>query len=964
MITASEGHSRPGSGTGAPPPAVVERERELALFGELARRTAAGRSGLVVLEGPVGIGKTALLRELITEARALDLCVLHAEAADGHRLPLSTAHTLLSGLPDSDHTQPPTAPGAFAAHGLADRRPPAPLCCDNDATEVSFGVLTRLHDVIRRAAARTPLLIAVDDTHEADPASQRLLAHTARRLAGLPVLLALVSRTGSDAPSLAEITTLASCRVLRPRPLTGAGIVQLARRLTGTEPDETFQRACLAATHGNPLLATRLIRTLYTEDLPLTGAELSAVNEQDMQAFGARVVRLLHRQAPATVDAARAMAVLGDGTAHELCARLALADATSFDRSLSVLGALGLVNSGSADGTWAFTHTLVRRAVLDDLPDDERAATHGRAARLLHDIGAGAADVAGHLCRSAATATQPWATTVLREAAREAMVYGSPGRAMELLRPCVPDGAADDCDPGLLIELGTAEARLDPAASVRHLTAALDRTTSPDLRFTALSALADALTRQGRVDRAVELLELCRADPAALPSGAESTRLLEARLLMASTVDRAAYTRLLGTVPLDLGLPGDTAQERALLAARAVIAVSRMDQVAESVAAARRITGRGGPTADDPAFLGVAASVLLYADLPHEAQEVYRQLIDGTDPLLDQTYASLLALSAESHGRLGALDSALRHTADALRHTTVARATPQEALPLAVRLHTLLDRGQLPQAAELCERVPDPARSEAWQWNEVLCARGRLRLAQKDAVRALADLRECGRRQAAWQRTNPAVSPWWYWAGRTHLALDDRHAARALAEQAVEGARSAHLPLALGAGLELWAATVDGDERAKLLEEAEHVLGETRAALLTARVKVARGRALHALGHPKAAREVLRQGWEESYALGARSLHERAHRALLATGARPRRPVSRGLGALTRSEAQVARLAADGRSNAWIAESLFVTQRTVEVHLTSVYRKLGLAGRRQLRDALEPAGPQGGTRQV
>ncbi|MFF7859120.1 AAA family ATPase [Streptomyces sp. NPDC007904] len=953
MIVASEGHDLPESGTGAPPPALVERERELALFGELVRRTAAGRSGLVVLEGPVGIGKTALLQALVAEARGLDLCVVHAETADGHRLPLSTAHALLSGLPDGG--------GPSVAHGPADGRPPALSCCDNDARDVSFGVLTRLHDVIRRAAARTPLLIAVDDAQDADPASLRLLAHTARRLAGLPVLLALVSRSGSDAPALAEITTLASCRIVRPRPLTGPGIGMLARRLTGGETDAAFQQACLAATHGNPLLATRLIRSLCAEDLPLTGAELDAVSEQDMQAFGTRVVRLLRRQAPATVNAARAMAVLGDGTAHELCARLALVDAASFDRSLLVLGSLGLVTSGRTRGPWAFTHALVRRAVLDDLSDDERAAAHGRAARLLHDTGAGAADVADHLCRSAATATQPWATTVLREAAREAMLHASPSQAVMLLRACVPDGAADDCDPGLLIELGTAEARLDPEASVRHLTAALDRTTG-DLRFTALSALAVALTRQGRVDRAFALLDQCRSDPDLLSSGTQSLQLLEAQLLMAATVDRDAYTRLLDTVPLDLALPGDTAPERALLAARAVISVARMDQVAESVAAARRISGRGGPTENTPAALTIAAAVLLYTDLPYEAQDVCHQLIDGTDPLPGQTHSSLLVLSAEAHERLGDLDTALRHTAEALRDTTVARANAHEALPLAVRLHTFLDRGQLAEADDLCGRVPDPAGGEAWQWNELLCARGRLRLAQEDPERALADLEDCGRRQAAWQRTNPAVSTWWYWAGRAHLALGDRRAARALAEQAVAGARSAHLPLALGAGLELWAATVAAEEGALMLEEAEDVLGRTRAALLTARVKVARGRALHELGYRKAAREVLRQGWEEAYALGARPLRDVAHRALLATGARPRRPVSRGLAALTRSEAQVARLAADGRSNAWIAETLFVTQRTVEVHLTSVYRKLGLPGRRELRDALESADVHGGSR--
>jgi DNA-binding NarL/FixJ family response regulator len=149
---------------------------------------------------------------------------------------------------------------------------------------------------------------------------------------------------------------------------------------------------------------------------------------------------------------------------------------------------------------------------------------------------------------------------------------------------------------------------------------------------------------------------------------------------------------------------------------------------------------------------------------------------------------------------------------------------------------------------------------------------------------------------------------------------------------------------------------MNDDRCPALLEEAEEVLMGTRAALWLARVRVARGQALQRLGYKKAAREILRQGWEEAYGVGSQPLHTVAHRALLATGARPRRPVSRGPGALTQSESQVARLAADGRSNAYIAESLFVTRRTVEVHLTSVYRKLGLTGRRELRDSLESHG--------
>jgi DNA-binding NarL/FixJ family response regulator len=130
------------------------------------------------------------------------------------------------------------------------------------------------------------------------------------------------------------------------------------------------------------------------------------------------------------------------------------------------------------------------------------------------------------------------------------------------------------------------------------------------------------------------------------------------------------------------------------------------------------------------------------------------------------------------------------------------------------------------------------------------------------------------------------------------------------------------------------------------------VLADTPAALALTRVRISRGRALHALGHTQAARKVLRQALETAYALDAGPLYGEARQALLATGARPRRPVSRGPAALTRSELQVARLAAEGRSNLEIAEELFVTQRTVETHLTSVYRKLGLTGRRGLRAAL------------
>ncbi|MDO0924379.1 AAA family ATPase [Streptomyces sp. TG1A-8] len=943
----------------------MERETELAVLTESVRQAAAGRSGLVVLEGPDGIGKTTLLRALVVEARRLGLRVLRARGGDdAHVLPLSTARDLLQEVADDSAAVSPAPPwhtGPDEA-GLLRRLFLLPCCdCDCDCDDVPHGVLAALHRLVRSAAARGPVLMVVDDAHRADAASLRFLAHTARRLPGLPVLLVLARRAGGEAPLLNDVVAQPRCQVLRPRPLTGAGIGLVAARLTASASDTAFQEACLAATNGNPLLVTRLLTTLQEEGLPLTAAALAAVDGQDMPAFQARIARLLHRQQAAAVRTARAMAVLGDDASPEMCAQLAALDTVTCGQALLALDGLGLVSAPEAgDGRWAFAHSVVRGAVLAGMSAEERAAAHGLAARLLHDSGRPAMDVAEHLSLSQRPVTAGWALAVLREAAREATLRGSPERALELLRPCVPDGEEENCDPELLVELGLAEARVDPPAGVRYLTSALDRLHCPDLRLTALSALVGGLTRTGEVGRAITLLDRCRSEASGSAAGTANAQFLEAQLLLSATATLEGYTQMLTSVSFDLGLPGDTPAQRALLAARAVLSVSRMHQVSESRAAARTVLAQGAPITDAASFLASAASVLLYGDRPHEAARGYRQLIDCVEVSLEQAYLGLLALSAEAHERLGALDEALRLTEEVLGERGTGQAGRREALPLAVRLHTLLDRGDLAAAGDLVAGLPSlSAREGAWQWNELLCARGRLRLAMGDPEAALLDLQECGRRQRAWQRTNPAVSPWWYWAGQAHLAVGERRAALEMAEEAVTLARRGDLPCALASGLELRAAAGDEEHRPALLEEAEAALAGTGAALLLARVRVARGRALHRAGFKESARTVLRKGWEESYALGARPLHAEAHQALLATGARPRRPVSHGPSALTPSERQVADLAAGGRSNAEIAEALFVTQRTVEVHLTSVYRKLGLSGRRELRGALgAAAGPE------
>ncbi|HZB74630.1 MAG TPA: helix-turn-helix transcriptional regulator, partial [Solirubrobacteraceae bacterium] len=103
------------------------------------------------------------------------------------------------------------------------------------------------------------------------------------------------------------------------------------------------------------------------------------------------------------------------------------------------------------------------------------------------------------------------------------------------------------------------------------------------------------------------------------------------------------------------------------------------------------------------------------------------------------------------------------------------------------------------------------------------------------------------------------------------------------------------------------------------------------------------------------ARESLRAGMELAGRCGADALSQRAHEELLVAGARPRRLMFSGPEALTPSERRVAELAAEGQSNREIAQALFVTTKTVEVHLTSAYRKLDIGSRVQLAGALAPA---------
>jgi DNA-binding CsgD family transcriptional regulator len=183
-------------------------------------------------------------------------------------------------------------------------------------------------------------------------------------------------------------------------------------------------------------------------------------------------------------------------------------------------------------------------------------------------------------------------------------------------------------------------------------------------------------------------------------------------------------------------------------------------------------------------------------------------------------------------------------------------------------------------------------------------------------------------------------------------ALGDGDATQALVDQADALAQTWDTPTARAEVLLARARLTEVDAAVDLLRVAVAELEGTPTRLIEARAQVDLGGALRRRGHRVESREPLRAGYELARACGADGLAETARAELRASGIRLRREAASGADALTPSERRIAELAAAGMSNAEVAQELFLTVKTVEMHLTHTYRKLDIRGRSELAQAL------------
>jgi DNA-binding CsgD family transcriptional regulator/tetratricopeptide (TPR) repeat protein len=277
----------------------------------------------------------------------------------------------------------------------------------------------------------------------------------------------------------------------------------------------------------------------------------------------------------------------------------------------------------------------------------------------------------------------------------------------------------------------------------------------------------------------------------------------------------------------------------------------------------------------------------------------------------------------------------------------------RHGLVSAIQLDILIARGSVDAAERLLDQVNAHLYADELVYLFLVDARARMRIAQGRLAEARDDL-ELIDAEATHRHFRCPGAPAW----RTGLAvvmhgLGETEGARKLAVEHLERCRAFGAPRALGLSL-LGVGVVEREEQAlAALREAVEVLAPSPARLEYAHALRALGSRVRRLGQRSEALGLLRDALAVATECSADALVVRIQDELTVLGARPRRGWVSGPAALTAAERRVATLAAAGASNGEIALELVVTLRTVETHLTSIYRKLDIRGRGQLAEALE-----------
>jgi DNA-binding CsgD family transcriptional regulator len=929
---------------------LVERERELEALGRVLEAARRGDGGAALVEGPPGIGKSRLLAAAASSAD--DLEVLRARASELERdFPFGVVRQLfepvLFGATEEEREQLLAGAGRLAERVLV-------ASAADDGGADAYATLHGLFWFAANLAASRSVLLLVDDAQWSDAASLRWLAFLLRRLEGVPLAVVAAVRSGEaggEEALLDELVSDPSVREIRPAVLSDAGVARLVEHALGAAPDAEFLTACQRATGGNPFLMRELLGELAERGVDAAAEDAPVVERLSASGVGRAVRGRMRRLPPGCLELARAVSVLGDGCELSVAARLAGLDEPAAAGAADALAAASVLEP---ERPLAFVHPLVRASVYEEFGTGDRSARHAQAARVLTEERADVDRIAVHLLASDPRGDED-AAAVLRAAADGARRRGANEVAATYLRRALAEPPAAELLPELAHELGAAALRAgDLATAIEQLREATRGLSDQHARAQAAAALGSSLFLAYRPDEAVA--ELGSAIDGLSEGGREQGLRLQATRWTAARASLAAW-RGLRERGDRFAVPGAAA---GTTGERLMSAVAGLHAVRERTAAEARALAAGaladaelladpGPEA---AAFWIAPLVLLWADALEQATEAAGEAMDwagrhGSLP----AFAMGARLRAFAWWRRGSLAEAEADAASALEHGELPGFPPYGSGALA---NVLLARGKLPEAERVLGRPPfEPGSSRAVFY--YLQARARLRAAQQRPEDALDDLFACGRLEQQWEIATPAFSSWRADAAPLLAELDRADEARSLAREEVGRCRAFGAAGPLGAALRALGLVEPGDAGIAHLEEAVDVLAGSGARLEHALALLELGAAVRRASRRADARERLREALELARRCGADAVAGRAHDELVAAGARPRRDPIESRSKLTASEQRVARLAAEGMTNREIAQGLFVTEKTVEVHLTRAYRKLDIQSRSQLARALPAA---------
>lgn len=916
---------------GAPRWSLLGRRAERATLEQVLARAQARDSGVLVLRGEAGIGKTALLEDARDTATASGFRVAYSAGVESEtQFAFAGLHRLCAPLLDRSDALPDPQKNAlgvaFGMHGGA-------------APDLFLVGLATLH-LLAEVAEEGPLLCLVEDAQWLDQASAQVLAFVARRLVAEPIALVFALRDPTDR----DVRPFLGLPDLRLGGLAQADAQALLATAVGAPLDDRVRDLIVAEARGNPLallelpqgtLPAHLAGGFELPDVPGVPRRVEDAFRQRSGSLPADTQLLL---LVAAADPTGDVALLWRAAAHLGVAGEALAPAE----------AAGLVE---IDTRVRFRHPLVRSAVYAAAtPPDQRRAHAALAA-----------------------VTDPQLDPDRRAWHRAQAVLGADEEAAAELEHTA---ARARCRGGL-------------AAAAAFMEHAAMLTPEPMRRAARALEAAHAKYDAGAPEAAMALLAVAAAKPLDALQHAR-LKLLRARIAFHLTRDSEVPGMLLDAARMLAPLDPSLSRETYLHALDAAFINGGDDaiHIAEAALTAPPPVGEARP--EDLLLDGLATTLtrgyVAGAPVLRRALVAFRDS-PRTDPEQDRRSDRWLWLAGRN--AVAILDDELLYLL-ASRNVQVTREVGAlAALPAALSFLSITSvlMGELSRAGELAAEATAITRAidgvqlrhahvilAAWRGDQTETTALHALIAQdiahpdegadaflaKYAMAVLHNgLGNYPAAQVAAARACESHELSLSSAGLPELieaCVRGGHPERAAAalERFESRALASGTQWALGMAARSRALATDGPSAEDHYHEAIERLGRCRMATHLARAHLVYGEWLRREGRRQDARKQLRIAHASFSDMGTEAFAERAARELRATGENARKRTARPTDALTAQELHIARLVATGATNREVGAQLFLSPRTIEAHLRSIFHKLDITSRRQIKDVQLP----------